>query len=487
MKCYPVIRTLSTLMTAMIIAGCTLHGRGLTPEEIRQRSEQDLAGFHIAPPITEPLSLPQAMARAIEFNLELEVDRYRQLVSETGLEEVQWQLAPSTLAEANTVLRSSPPDQRNSSNFEGRRRDVASANLSWSVLDFAIGYIRTQQALNDVFITREQTRSTLNRLMSEVRTVWWRTVLAEQREKEGLQLAADIYAMDDQLAGERYTSLMDPLVLLGYQRELLSLSGRLQSIKRERQAAIIELSALINSRTTEFPLPASSHSNQMIPALPELSELEVLALRLRPELQESDYRVRNLEWDVSGAKWRWLPNIDVFASARYDDSANLEDSHWEEQGVGVSLDLMGIFKIPARIRAAEAELDAEEAKRLALAMAVIKQVRMAAAEQQTLIQDYQRAQHYQSLVFKEWKVRDSREQFDPGDEIALLKVRCDLLLAQYEVDQAWLALLKGYESTLLATGVDQVPLKLLEQQGNDLASSLVRHDAIPSLASYMEP
>ena len=125
------------------------------------------------------------MARAIEFNLELEVERYRQLVSATGLEEVQWQLAPSTLAEGNTVLRSSPPDQRNSSNFEGRRRDVASANLSWSVLDFAIGYIRTQQALNDVFITREQTRATLNQLMSEVRTAWWRAVLAEQREMEG--------------------------------------------------------------------------------------------------------------------------------------------------------------------------------------------------------------------------------------------------------------------------------------------------------------
>ena len=427
------------------------------------------------------------MARAIEFNLELEVERYRQLVSATGLEEVQWQLAPSTLAEANTVLRSSPPDQRNSSNFEGRRRDVASANLSWSVLDFAIGYIRTQQALNDVFITREQTRATLNHLMSEVRTAWWRAVLAEQREMEGLQLASDIRAMNDRLAGERYTSLMDPLIILSYQRELLSLGGRLQSIKRERQTAFIELSALINSRTTEFPLPVLIHSDQAIPTLPELSELELLALRLRPELQESDYRIRNLGWDVSSAKWRWLPNIDVFASARYDDSANLEDSHWEEQGVGISLDLMGIFKIPARIRAAEAELDAEEAKRLALAMAVIKQVRMAAAEQQTLIQDYQRAQNYQSLVFKEWKVRNSREPFDPGDEIALLRVRCDLLLAKYEVDQAWLALLKGYESTLLAIGIEQVPLMLLEQKGNELASSLVRHDAIPSLASYLEP
>ena len=234
-----------------------------------------------------------------------------------------------------------------------------------------------------------------------------------------MQLASDIRAMNDQLAGERYTSLMDPLIILGYQRELLSLVGRLQSIKRERQAAFIELSALINSRTTEFPLPILIHSDKAIPTLPELSELELLALRLRPELQESDYRIRNLGWDVSGAKWRWLPNIDVFASARYDDSANLEDSHWEEQGVGISLDLMGVFKIPARIRAAEAELDAEEAKRLSLAMVVIKQVRMAAAEQQTLIQDYQRAQNYQLLVFKEWKVRNSREQFDPGDEICV--------------------------------------------------------------------
>ncbi|WP_211827988.1 TolC family protein [Kistimonas asteriae] len=487
MKRYPVIRTLSALLVLVVITGCTLHGRGLTPDEIRQRSELDLTGMATAPPITKPLSLSQAMARGIEYNLDLEVERYRQLVSATGLEEVKWQLAPSALAEGNTVLRSSPPDQRNSSNFEGRRRDVASANLRWSVLDFAIGYIRTQQALNDVFITREQTRATLNRLISEVRIAWWRAVLAEQRLQAGKKLAVDIHAMSQQFAGDHYKALMDPLTILGYQRELLTLSGRLASIERERQTAFIELAALINSHTAEFPLPASTSGDQTIPELPALTELERLALRQSPELQESDYRIRNRAWDLSGAKWRWLPNIDVFASARYDDSANLEDSHWEEQGVGISLDLMGVFKVPARIRAAEAELDAEEARRLALAMMVVKQVRMTASEQQSLMRDYQRTRDYRALVAKEWEVRHSRERFDPEDEIALLRTRCDLLLAEYDVDQAWLGLLKGYESILLAAGIDQVPLPLLEQKGEGLALSLVRHRTIPSLLSYLDP
>ena len=49
MKRYPFIRTAFTILTVIVITGCTLHGRGLTPEEIRQRSERDLAGFPHCP------------------------------------------------------------------------------------------------------------------------------------------------------------------------------------------------------------------------------------------------------------------------------------------------------------------------------------------------------------------------------------------------------------------------------------------------------
>ena len=109
-----------------------------------------------------------------------------------------------------------------------------------------------------------------------------------------------------------------------------------------------------------------------------IAELEDVALSNRPELREEDYRKRVSASEIRRALATTLPSVSLNLGANYDSNKFLLDNAWVESGVRVSLNLFRLAAVPAIRRQGELQEAVDDTRRMAQAMAILTQVRVAA-------------------------------------------------------------------------------------------------------------
>ncbi|MEZ5730341.1 MAG: TolC family protein [Burkholderiaceae bacterium] len=165
---------------------------------------------------------------------------------------------------------------------------------------------------------------------------------------------------------------------LAYQRALLDATTQLQLRRQDLEVAKVELAALMNlSPRTPFTL-ADEPEPKLPPVPRDVEKLEEMALAQRPELREEDYRRRITLNDTKRAIASTLPGITFDAAWQYDSNRFLLNNSWVETGLRVSANLFKLASLPSVRRAGDAQLAVDDVRRLAQAMAVVSQVRVAA-------------------------------------------------------------------------------------------------------------
>ena len=98
----------------------------------------------------------------------------------------------------------------------------------------------------------------------------------------------------------------------------------------------------------------------------------------RPELREEDYRKRVSASEIRRALASTLPAVSFDVGANYDSNKFLLNNAWVESGIRVSLNLFRLAAIPAIKRQGEVQEQVDDTRRMAQAMAILTQVRVAA-------------------------------------------------------------------------------------------------------------
>jgi outer membrane protein TolC len=187
------------------------------------------------------------------------------------------------------------------------------------------------------------------------------------RSNTALERARDIEAR----------GLMPQPQVLAYQRALLDAIVLLQYRRQELELAKQELGALMNLPPgTSFTL--ADEPDPGLPAVPtDMKRLEDVALSMRPELKEEDYRARITADEVRRAIASALPGVSFDVAVRYDSNRFLYDNTWTDGGIRLSANLFRLASIPTLMRANEAQKQVDESRRMAQAMAVMTQLRVA--------------------------------------------------------------------------------------------------------------
>jgi hypothetical protein len=108
-----------------------------------------------------------------------------------------------------------------------------------------------------------------------------------------------------------------------------------------------------------------------------MAELENMALERRPEIMEEWYRKRVTANDIKAAMVLTLPGIQFdFLNAQYDSNRYLHNNAWTDSGIRLSWNLFRFASRPALERAHAAQNRTDDHRRMALAMAVLTQVRI---------------------------------------------------------------------------------------------------------------
>lgn len=354
-------------------------------------------------PITQSISLYEAMARALKYNLDHRVAMMETDLARADYDLSRYDLLPKVVASGGYFGRDNAPGASSLSLLSGRQslepsqsteREFLSGDLtaSWNILDFGLSKIRAEQLGNEALIYEERRRKAIIQIMEDVHRAYWRAVSSERLSSRLRALESDVetaFTQSRSLYTARQTA---PMPALSYQRELNDIQGQAQKMSRELTLAKMELAALMGlTPSEEFSLILPSHTERPMTLAMPLEEMIDHALTKRPEVRESAYAARIASGEIKRAALEALPSLEGFAGLNGNTNDFLFNQDWVSYGARVSWNLLDVFQTPLRKKRAKAKLKLEEQRGLAAAMAVMTQVGVSRARYQSLMQEYNTA------------------------------------------------------------------------------------------------
>jgi outer membrane protein TolC len=420
----------------LVLAGCAStvpHPIGAVEQKAIAASDRAAAQSGVEP-LGGPLTLAEAIARALKYNLTNRTHLMEQALAAGQLDLSRYDLLPKLVADAGYSWRDSDRITRSKDSVTGlpslanpyissdRSRRTADLDLTWSVLDFGVSYYTARQNADRVLVASERRRKALHNLVQDVRTAYWRAASAQKIDvdlRKTLRLGESALADSRSVETER---LRDPLEALRYQRSMLENMRILESVQRELSAAQIELAELINLPPgTAFRL-AEPTAQDMEPARRELptEHMEELAIANNAELKEQFYNVRIAVAETRKSMLRLLPGLSFSYGSQYDSDNYLINNQWQEAGVRIGANLFGLLAAPAVKRFSQANEKLAEQRRMATQMAVLAQVHLSRQQYDSAYQLYQRADQI-------WKIDQRIYEHSANREAVEIKGRLDLI------------------------------------------------------------
>jgi outer membrane protein, multidrug efflux system len=477
-------KQLSISILALLISGCAVTSQPIDRQASLQRAEQDMVlMFKDQEPLPGPLTLHQAMARAVKYNLEARLKLMEEAMAERQLDLANFDLLPRITAQAGYVGRSNVSASSSESIETGtqslepstsqeQHRQVADLNMVWNVLDFGVGYLSAKQQADQRLIMQERRRKVLHTITQDVRSAYWQAVAAERLLQQIDQLLARVAQARQDSSRLQQQKLGDMVQNLSYQRSLIEATRRLEEQRRALSLAKTRLAALINlPLDSNFTLADTGHYEVPEVAVP-LHQLEQDALASRPELREQDYQSRISATETRKAMLRLLPGLEFSAGGHYDSNDFLSNNSWADYGVKITWNLFNVLSGPAAIKAAKAGEQVATAKRQAMSMAVLAQLYVANANFNEARRQFATSQELAGLDEQIVIQLRNRHQAQAIGELELIQGELNNLQAKLRRDLAYADLRNAYAQLFVSAGADLLPETLPDASIDTLAQAL---------------
>lgn len=483
-------KALAVSILASVMGGCAVTSQPIERAVSEQRAQEDLASmFSGQEPLNAPLTLHQAMARAVKYNLEARLKVMEEALAERQLDLSRLDMLPRMALDAGYVGRSNISASSSRSILTGtqslepstsqdQNREVADLTMVWNVLDFGVSYVSAKQQGDQRLIVKERRRKVLHTIIQDVRSAYWRALAADRLlVKIDQQMARVDEARKNSLrmSEER---IGDPVKSLGYQRALIEATRQLEQQRRALSLAKTELAALVNlPMNTEFELAPASDSYPMPVLATDMAVLENEALINRPELREQDYLARIGAAETRKAMLRMLPGLEFSLGGHYDSNSYLVNQSWADYGVKVTWNLFNVLSAPAAIEAAKASEDVVTLRRQAMSMAILAQLYVANANLQEAARQFATSEQLASLDLQIAEQLRHRHQAQGIGELELIQGELNLLQASLRRDLAYADLRNAYGQVFASAGLDPLPEELDSHQLDDIAQALAHREA----------
>jgi outer membrane protein TolC len=469
---------------ALTLVACQSATTNLTPAEL-QASAQSLRSTINAnsEPVTAPIGVYDAMARALKNNLDHRVAMMELDLARQDYELSRWDQLPKVVASGGYYGRGNEAGASSLSLLSGRESLEPSTSLeeeyaagdlmaSWNILDFGLSRIRSEQLQDESRIMEERRRKAVISIMEDVHRAYWRAVSADRLVRRLDALEGDVRKAFDDSRALYQGGRTAPMPALSFQRELNDIQGQAQRLRREMGEAKAELASLMGmppdqpfslSIPTRFPAPMRLNMN--------MDEMIATALNQRPEMREALYRTRIAEGDIRKATLEAFPSLEGFVGLNASTNDFLFNQDWVSYGAKASWNLMKIFETPKRRRRAMAADIVEHEKALATAMAVMTQVAVSRLRYQALAAEYQTAQAGAGVQGDITALITKQAQVSSASRQTLVREQMNAILAEARRDAVHAHMREAESQIYSAMGFDPYPQGITGQE--DLQSLAV--------------
>lgn len=341
--------------------------------------------------LSEPLTLDQAIARAIKYNLDHRVRMMEQSVAIGQLDLSRFDMWPQAMASAGYTTRNKPLITEATNSVTGQpslsEPFISSAQsywnyslgLSWNLLDFGAGYFNSKQNANRALIAGERRRRAMHLLMVDVQNAYWRAASAQALKADitrTVGLAEE--ALKNSEKAEQ-SEVRQPIDAVRYQKNVLENLRNIDIIQSELGSAQIELANLINlppATEIKFATPHFNAPNSAVSKQP-IELLEEVALINNADLRESFYNVRIVAAETRKAMLRLMPGINLNWGPNYTTNSYIINQAWNAGAVSLGWNMLNALMLPAIQKQGEAEEALSVQRRMAMQMTVLGQVHLA--------------------------------------------------------------------------------------------------------------
>ncbi len=470
----------------LLLGGCTGFQAPLTETDMQVQALEDLDRvFAEQEPLTRPISLYEAMARAIRFNLDNRLRVMEEALANRQVDVAGLSLLPDVTVEGELTGRSNQSASRSEaveggqetlqfSTSQERVRKLGNLTAAWNVLDFGVSYFGARQQTNRALIAEERRRKVIHNIIQDVRRAYWRAVAAQRLIGRLDPLIAEVDAARRDAIRIEELRLRSPLEALTYQRTLLETLRQLKALRRDLVLSHTQLAALMN-------LPPSTRFDVAVPddvmqAPPEIAltpvQIEEVALLSRPELREEAYQKRIGVDETRRAMLRLLPGVEANWGYNYDSNKFLFFDTWAEYSFRVTWNLFNILRGPVNVWAAEAAEDVNEARRLALSMAVLTQARVAVLRYQQALEEWQTTDELADVEGRILEQILSGVAAGSLGELDLILANADAVVADLRADLAYANLQNAAGQIFVTMGADPLPQQIPDATLETVANAI---------------
>lgn len=482
---WDLIKRSMSVAGTVLLAGCSVTPYVLTPDDVRARMTRDLRALSaMDEPVTHPIDLYEAVARALKYNLDAKVKAMQVQLAHQQLEVAHYSLLPQVSANAGFDGRNNYSGGSAKSLLDGRPvlepftsadKNIVSGNLalSWDVLDFGLSYVRAQQAADNVMVAEEERRRIAVRLVQEVRGAYWRAVSAERVLQRVQFLDESVAKALDSTQQITDRKLQSPLVPLNYRRDLLNAQREVQRLFRELSAARTQLASLMGlppGTSYELVVPPRAAAASVRALNPD--ELEEKALLNRPELRAIDYQKRINAKEARAVLLELFPSLKLSAGGYYTSNSFFFNQNWLGYASQMSWNVLSAFRTPAKLKAVEAQRAVLESQSLAMTMAIITEVHVGAAQFLHAQQEYHNAWQYHATQAAIAAQTKNLWLTNSANDLVLIRERVNEILADVRLDSAHAGKEAALATVLASVGQDALPAGINGQSVVQLAEAL---------------
>jgi outer membrane protein TolC len=483
---YPAPRFIAGLSGIVMLAGCAIMPEPITQVEQQTSLDADKQVlFAKQEPVLAPLSVYDAMARALKYNLNHRVKMMEHAVAEGQSDLAKYSLLPDLIATggyrgrdnysaSNSRNAVTGAQQLQSSTSQDRSRKVYDITVSWNVLDFGVSYFQAKQDANRVLVAEENRRKAAQLLMQDVRTAFWRMAGTQQLEGEIDKILGSARQALKDAQGIETERLAAPLAILQYQKDLLEIIRKLEELSETLHLAKTELASLLGlSPSHKFQLKLPENNALQAPEFSlAIDKMEEMALQLRPELREEIYNNRITTEEAHKAMVRLLPGIEFRAGYNHDSNSYLLNNNWMELSGLISQNLMELVSAPARFSQIDAQEKLGNTRRLSVYMAVLTQVHLSYQQFLVAEQQYKRTLELDGITQKISKHISTDAENEAKTELERIRATTNALMSRLQTLEAYAGIQSSIGRVYVSLGLDPLPVFIENYDIKTLASSI---------------
>nr|WP_081642345.1 TolC family protein [Dickeya chrysanthemi] len=480
--------SLAIALTCALLAGCAVAPEPMTAQEqVAQAMSDRSRMFADQEPVRGTVTLEEAIARALKYNLSQRVALMEQAMEDDLRDVARLDMLPKLAARAGLQTRDNVAASSSQSITTGRQsleastsQDHTSRNgdltLSWNVLDFGISYVNARMQANKTLAAEERRRKVVADITRQVRTAYWEAATAQRLKPEVTRALSEARQSLEYARQTERERLLAPVEALRFQKNMLEMVRQLEVVDSDLALAKSRLAALMNlPPASEFSLVVPDENSLNTPKMRyTLGELENVSMVRRPEIREESYQARNAVLEARRSLLRLLPGVNLFAGINGDSNSYLVNHSWANAGVQVSGNLLNVFAWSSVKRAGESAQALAESRRQAMRMAVLAQVNIAWQEYQSSVQMFNRYQELARIQQGIYRQTALNYHNQAATQMEQVRVSTETILTTRARDRSYAAMQNALGSIYQASGLDMLPDRVGDTSLAALSNTIAR-------------